>query len=157
MTILFDYDLIGTGWAEATIANGEKTLTFQISYLSDPLTDLLEGLLNLYSKKSQHEKIIFAEEPGQHSLMLTLQNSDNLKIEIYWGDEWEPISKAYGTTSNKELVYVDTDTLLNFAHMVHDCLQRLLEKYSSEDYKEKWHLYGFPEQQFDKLKATISG
>ena len=157
MTTLFDYDLIGTGWAEATISNSEKTLTFQISYLSDPLTDLLDGLLNLYSKNSQQEKIVFAEEPGEHSLVLALQDIDKLKIEIYWSDEWEPISKAYGTISNKELVYIDTDTLPNFAHLVLDCLQRLLNKYGSGDYKEKWHLYGFPEQQFDNLKATIKG
>jgi hypothetical protein len=157
MTTLFDYELTGTGWAETVISNGDKTLTFQVSYLSDPIADLLEGLLRLHTKKTNQEKITFAEEPGEHSLVLTLQSNNTLNIEIYWSDEWEPISKAYGTTHNKELLYSDTDTLKSFTAIVCDCMQRLLDKYGSNFYKEKWHLYGFPEQQFVQLKAISEG
>lgn len=73
MTKYFFYRLTGTGWAEATFTSEKQSISFEVSYLSDPLSDLFEALYRLANGETQYEKIIFAEEPGEHSLHLTKQ------------------------------------------------------------------------------------
>ena len=114
MTKAFNYHLTGTGWAEAFFSSGTQNIKFDISYLSDPLSELFEGLCRLINNQSDNEKIIFAEEPGEHSLIISKQDNDIIKVEIFWSDEWEEINIAYKTTTKKELVYADTDTLKKF-------------------------------------------
>ena len=151
----FNCWLTGTGWAECTFANDKQALTFEFSYLSNPLADLFEGLFHLTTNKTNYEKIVFADEPGEHCLLLTRQENDKLKIEIFWSDEWEEMNIVPETTTKKELVYSDTDTLENFITVVCVGTEDLLKRTSLEEYKEKWHLYEFPIDSFNNLKATI--
>ena len=92
MTREFNYRLTGTGWAEATFANETHSISFEVSYLSDPLSDLCEALNRLLTNESTFEKIIFAEEPGEHNLQLTKSAQNILNVEIFWSDEWEEIA-----------------------------------------------------------------
>ena len=151
----FNCWLTGTGWGECTFANDKQTFTFEFSYLSDPLADLFEGLFLLTTNKTTYEKIIFADEPGEHCLLLTRQENDKLKIEIFWSDEWEEMNIIPKTTTKKKLVYSDTDTLKNFIEIICNGTQDLLERTSLKEYKEKWHLFEFPIDRFNKLKAII--
>jgi hypothetical protein len=155
MTTLFDYELIGTGWAKVTVGNNEKVAEFEVSYLSDPLSDLIESLIKLLNKKSTAEEIIFPEEPGEHSLILALGAENKLQIDIFWNDEWEQISTLYNTNSNKERIYSDSDTLINFSKAVQSCIQRLFNKHELKEYKNKWHLYNFPEGSFSELSSIL--
>ncbi len=41
MALQIDYKLTGSGWAECTIADGEKSCTVTVSYLTDALGDLV--------------------------------------------------------------------------------------------------------------------
>ncbi|RYE27832.1 MAG: hypothetical protein EOP48_34185 [Sphingobacteriales bacterium] len=152
----FNYWLTGAGWAEVTFANDKQTITFEVSYLSDPLYDLFEGLLRLTTNKTDIEKIVFADEPGEHCLLLTRQENDELKIEIFWSDEWEEMNIVPKTTTKKELVYFDTDTVNNFIKVVCEGICDLLQRTSLEEYKAKWHLYEFPVDIFNDLKKTIN-
>ncbi len=151
----FNCWLTGTGWAEITFANDKQAITFEFSYLSDPLADLYEALLRLRTNKTNIEKIIFADEPGEHCLLLTRQQNDKLKIEIFWSDEWEEMNIIPAATTKKELVYSDIDTLENFIKVICKGTQDLLERTSLEEYKAKWHLYEFPIDSFNHLKTTI--
>jgi hypothetical protein len=154
MTKFFNYRLTGTGWAEATFTSEKQTLSFEVSYLSDPLSDLFEALNRLTTGETNHEKVTFAEEPGEHSLLLTKQ-ADNLKIEIFSSDEWEEIAIVQNTVTSKELVYSDTDTFENFTKTILAGTQDLLNKVSSSEYKKQWHLFEFPTDSFNKLKQLF--
>lgn len=105
MTIHFNYWLTGTGWAEVFFISDKQNIRFELSYLSDPLADLFLGLCRLISSQSDTERIVFAEEPGEYSLIISKLDKEKIKIEIFWSDEWEEISKAFKTQSKKELIY----------------------------------------------------
>jgi hypothetical protein len=156
MTKDFNYHLTGTGWAEAIFSSGTQNVRFDISYLSDPLSELFEGLRRLINNQSDTEKIIFAEEPGEHSLIISKQGIDTIKVEIFWSDEWEEISNAYKTPSKKEIVYTDTDTLKNFATVICIGTDSLLGRLTLTEYKEKWSLFEFPIESYDSLRQLIN-
>lgn len=156
MTKDFNYHLTGTGWAEAYFSSDTQNIRFEISYLSDPLSELFEGLCRLLNNQSDTEKIIFAEEPGEHSLIITKQDNDTIKIEIFWSDEWEEISIAYKTTTKKELVYIDTDNLKHFVKAICIGIDSLLERLTLDEYKKQWHLFEFPFETYQKLHQLLS-
>ncbi|MDX2046568.1 MAG: hypothetical protein SFU87_07260 [Chitinophagaceae bacterium] len=155
MTKNFNYYLTGTGWAEVIFANDEKNLAFEVSYLSDPLSELYEGLNRLKTNKTNIEKVVFADEPGEHCLFLTTQENGKLKIEIFWSDEWEEINIVPKISTKKELVYFDTDTLDNFIKVVCIGTEYLLQRMTLEEYKAKWRLFEFPLDAYNNLKKTI--
>jgi len=64
ITELFSYKLKGTGWAKVSFTSLDQTISFEVSYLSDPLKELFEALNRLSDKRTTSEKIIFPEEPG---------------------------------------------------------------------------------------------
>ncbi|GAA4750737.1 hypothetical protein [Flavisolibacter ginsenosidimutans] len=151
----FNYWLTGTGWAEVTFANDKQTITFEVSYLSDPLSDFFEALQRLLQKETTSEKVVFADEPGEHSLVLTTVSDSHLKIEVYWSDEWEEIAIVPTIVTNKKLVYQDTDTLKNFTKTVLAGIEDLLGRTTMEEYKKQWRLFEFPKDSYNKLKHLI--
>ncbi len=148
----FNYNLTGTGWAEAFFLSETQNINFRISYLTDPLTDLVEGLYKLNINQSDEEKVIFADEPGNHSLVITRQDKAKIMVEIYWSDDWEQISVAHISRSEKALVYKDTETLKNFTTIICRGIDDLLERLTLKEYKENWHLFEFPTDSYKKLR-----
>src|ERR1044072_4997706 len=155
MTTHFNYWLTGTGWAEAFFTSEKQNLRFEISYLTDPLTDLFEGLCRLIKNQSDTEKIFFADEPGEHSLVISKQDKDNIKIEIFWSNEWENMQIASEPQTPKELIYADSDTLRNFATAVCSGIDNLLERHTLAEYKEKWSLFEFPSEKYKELRELL--
>ena len=155
MIKVFNYYLTGTGWAEAFFSSDSQNLRFDISYLGDPLSELFQGLSRLLNNQSDTEVIVFAEEPGEHALVISKQENNAVKVEIFWSDTWEEISKAYKTASTKELLYSDTDTLQNFTSVICVGTDKFLERQTLSEYKEKWHLFEFPVESYNKLKQLI--
>ena len=80
MIKLFDYNLTGTGWAEATFTNDNKTVTFEASYLNDPLAELFEALLNLKEGKTENEKVVFVESADFITVEIQLFETESLEL-----------------------------------------------------------------------------
>ena len=156
MTNHFNYWLTGTGWAEVFFTSDTQNVRFELSYLSDPLADLFEGLCRLMNNQSDTERIVFAEEPGEHSLIISKFDEEKIKIEIFWSDEWEDIIEIYQTQTKKKVVYSDTDNLKNFALVICAGIDSLLERHSLTDYKEKWGLFEFPLDKYQKLQKLLN-
>lgn len=87
MTTQFNYCLTGTGWAEAFFTSDKENVRLELSYLSDPLADLFERLCRLINNQSDIERIAFFDEPGEHSLVISKFDNDEIKIEIFWENE----------------------------------------------------------------------
>jgi hypothetical protein len=155
MTKDFNYHLTGTGWAEAFFSSNTQNIRFEISYLSDPLSELFEGLCRLINNQSDTEKIIFAEEPGEHSLIISKQADDAIKVEIFWSNEWEELSNSK-TPNKKGLIYADIDTLNNFSKVVCIGIDSLLERLTLTEYKEKWSLFEFPIKSYKSLRQLLN-
>ncbi len=123
--------------------------------MSDPLSELFQGLSRLLNNQSDTEVIVFAEEPGKHALVISKQENNAVKVEIFWSDTWEEISKAYKTPSTKELLYSDTDTLQNLTSVICVGTDNFLDRQTLSEYKEKWHLFEFPIESYNKLRQLI--
>jgi hypothetical protein len=154
MTTDIQYKLKGYGWASLFITNGSSYTEITISYLSNPLAELLTALICLSENKSQSETINFFDEPGAHSLVLTLKSDRTLQLEIYFSEEGGELN--YVETA-KKLVYSDIDSLDDLSHLVLVTVKDLLNDYGLKGYKEKWIEHDFPETlflQLLKLKTT---
>jgi hypothetical protein len=158
MTTLFKYNLTGVGWADAIFSNGEKSIEIQVSYLSEPLIELVEGLLFLNTKVVESFKVSFRDEPGEHLMYLTKINDHQIKVEIFKNEEWEdscPVN-VYGIENKKLLVYYEIDDLANFSRIIYQELIRLLKNCGGVDgYLELWR-YDFPEEDFSKLGIILA-
>ncbi len=156
MTTHFNYWLTGSGWAEVFLKSDKQNVRFELSYLSDPLADLFEGLCRLINNQSDFERIAFFDEPGEHSLVISKFDKDEIKIEIFWEKEKEGIDEAYKSQDTGELIYSDTDTLRNLALVISAGIQNLLERHTLKDYKEKWVSYDFPLDKYKQLQLLLN-
>jgi hypothetical protein len=109
----FNYWLTGIGWAEAFFSSNKQNIRFELSYLSDPLNELFVALSKMLKGESNHEKIAFWDEPGQHLLIISKPEKDNIDVAILWSDSWGVVDDADVPLSERQVVYSDTDTLSN--------------------------------------------
>lgn len=151
MTKDFNFNLIGTGWSETVFSTENKTIRIVASYLSQPITNLFVSILRLTNNKSISEKIFFAEEPGEHCLILTKNGDGVLNVEIFWSDEWDGTFSPAKNLGNETLVYSDIDTLENFVNKICIGTDKLLQNTSLKEYKLLW-CSPFPIKLFNKLK-----
>lgn len=156
MTTHFNYWLTGAGWAEAYFISDKQNVRFELSYLSDPLTDLFEGLCRLINNQSDAERISFFDEPGEHTLIISKIVKDEIKIEIFWDNEKEGINEADKSQDTGELIYSDTDTLKNLTLVVCEGVDSLLGRHTLEEYKEKWVSFDFPLDTYKKLQLLLN-
>jgi hypothetical protein len=156
MTTHFNYWLTGSGWAEIFLTSDKQNIRFEFSYLSDPLGDLLAGLCKLINNQTETERVVFAEEPGEHSLTISKIDKENIKLEIFWNDEWEDLSKADKKQTPKELIYSDADTLKNLALVILAGIDNLLERHTLTEYEEQWSSFEFPMDKYKQLRQLLS-
>ena len=156
MTIHFNYWLTGAGWAVVFLTSDKHIVRFELSYLSDPLTDLFEGLCRLINSESVIEKIAFFDEPGEHSLVISKFDKDEIKIEIFWNTEKEGINEVDKSQNTGEIMYSDTDTLRNLALVICVGIDSLLGRHSLKDYKDKWVSFDFPLDKYKQLQLLLN-
>jgi len=149
----FDYKLTGVGWAEIEIeVDGRKYFSFP-SYLSEPLIDLLEGLLNIIPgcvpEDELKSMISFKlyQEPAVDKVTLELIDDLKLKIVI---EEFEDESSDKG-----KIGFDATCNLLDFLNEVIESLEHLLKKHGFIGYKNTWYSQDFPISSFLKLKYYL--
>jgi hypothetical protein len=65
VSVSFAYHLVGSGWAECTIAVDEQHATMTASYLSDAFGDLLGAVIRMVDGQPE-ATASFAEEPGEY-------------------------------------------------------------------------------------------
>ncbi len=151
----FNYWLTGIGWAEAFFSSEKQNVRFELSYLSDPLTELFVGLKKILDGESIIEKIAFWDEPGLHLLIISRKDENNISVTILWSDSWGEADDADMSLSEKSVVYSDTDTLTNFASTVCAGIDSLLNRHTLDDYKETWFEFPFPVEIYERLKQAI--
>lgn len=124
--------LIGKGWLEANLDNGEKSYNITASSLSDGIKDfiiaialLLEG--NIMSQCS------WQEEPGQYRWVFETNHSTvNIRILLF--------EQAFSKQENNkgQEVFLGEDSLLRLGRMVARSIQRLIDFHGEEAYQELW-------------------
>ncbi|MCG2613715.1 hypothetical protein LZZ85_05465 [Terrimonas sp. NA20] len=121
----FNYYLTGAGWAEARFVSDSQEISFEVSYLSDPLFELCTGLASLSDGSKTELDIVFADEPGEHCLYL--RKIDNfLLTEIYWSDEWSLLQGEQRLPTDTQPIYREEGTIQNFSTVVFEGIRDLL-------------------------------
>jgi hypothetical protein len=156
MTTHFNYWLTGAGWAEVFFRSDNQNVRFELSYLSDPLADLFEGLDRLINNQSNIQRIAFFDEPGEHSLIISKFEKDEIKIEIFWDNEKEGINEVDKSQNTEELIYSDSDTLRNFTAVICSGIDSLLGRHTLKEYKDKWVSSDFPIDKYNELKSQVT-
>lgn len=150
MSISFAYDLVGSGWAECTVAVDETHATVTASYLSDAFGDLLGAVIRIVEGQPE-ATASFAEEPGEYRWRLFRKEPDRLLIRVL------EFPQLWGNRPDEEgrVLFEAECRLRTFAGAVLAESQRLLEKHGPEGYLGMWHKHGFPLEKQEKLRQVL--
>lgn len=150
MSVSFAYDLVGSGWAECTIAIDEQHATITASYLSDAFGDLLSAVIRIVEGQPE-ATASFAEEPGEYRWRIFRKEPDRLLIRILefpqlWGDRPD---------EEGQILFEAECRLRTFAGAVQSESQRLLEKHGTDGYLGTWHQHEFPLEKQERLRQLL--
>ena len=81
-----NYNLLGAGWAHATISNEKKSLVATVSYLHDALGHLAESTLYMINGGVEAH-VVFMDEPGEHQLIFSMIDSFEFQYEVLWYED----------------------------------------------------------------------
>ena len=83
MSLIIKYELTGAGWAEAEFAMPHKNIKIKISYLSNPLPEIIKGILNISQLKTEFVEVLFSDEPGEIKLQITKISKNEIQLSFY--------------------------------------------------------------------------
>ena len=83
MSLEIKYELTGVGWAEAEFAMPNKKININISYLSNPLPEIIKGILNISQSKTAFVEVLFSDEPGELKLQITKVSKNEIQLSFY--------------------------------------------------------------------------
>jgi hypothetical protein len=146
----FTYALDGPGWATATLALSDQSVSMTVSYLHDSLREVAASIVRLRAGESE-AKVIFMDEPGEHHLILK-RVGVNVNLEVIWFDDWASWKITPDTEPRSMLTA--TVPLVEFHHAVTNALAGLLDAFGLEGYKKKWIEHEFPLEEFETLRAS---
>jgi len=159
--IVFEYSLTKTGTAMVALKTDKQKFTTEISYLRDPLSDLLDGLLNvspfyhksLYLSKGPvlpYYTVNWVGETISHDMCLRPGDNGMLDIIIrsFKVSEKKPV---------KEIVFAETCSYDVFLETVINALTELLHLHGIVGYYDTWAgNSGFPFANFIKLRHYLA-
>ncbi len=151
MSLVIDYKLTGSGWAECTIADGEQSCTVTASYLSDAFGDLVlsaVALLHWFNALS----FSFQEEPGEFRWVFNTKSNNEIELKIldpYYANRLRP------SADGGQLIFQTAFTRETFGNAVLETGKKLLEEYGEAGYLEKWVEYPFPTESLSELGRLL--
>ena len=143
--IEFSYKLVGTGWSEARIADGQAHATLTASYLSNALGDLLAALV-LLNKGADEAEFSWEEEPGEYTWLFRRAGSD-ASLSIRWfEDQHRRVADDPG-----RVVFETKQPLAALTAAIAHGAATLLAEVGERGYAEKWYEHPFPTRELEEL------
>jgi hypothetical protein len=144
----FSYRLIGSGWAEARIADETSSVAIAASYLTDALGDLLSALASLKRGDSDSERFSWDGEPAEYRWILRA-NGDGVDVSILW---FHDISKPQHDEAGRA-VFATHQPLAELVRAVSAGAARLFEEVGEDGYRERWVEHAFPTTALAELSS----
>ena len=138
-----DYELHEHGWASASVGNGETTITFDASYLSDALGDLARAACAVL-RGSPESRCAFEQEPGEHRLLF-VRAGQVIRVTL------ERFHETFSRTQRGEVLLVTQSEPAELAEEVVNCLFRVLARHGEDDYRRRWKHAPFPSAEYRDL------
>lgn len=151
----FSYDLESVGWANVYLKINHKEEYFTPSYLTEPLIDLLDGLMTLMTEFTPNDEVKSITtfqwdlEPAivDWKLMRLDDEQVLVTIELFRDGLREQEGESLG-----ELVLSELCNLKEFIKEIVSSLDLLLMKYGLVGYRENWSRADFPIGRYLKLR-----
>jgi hypothetical protein len=149
----FSYRLTGTGWAEATIADGEQCATITVSYVTPHALDDLLAAVTVVLGPSVESECYWGEEPGEH-VWLFRRIGDDVRVKVEWYDDdfWrEAVPQP-----TPDVVFEANVKARDLGMAVQHAAERVLAEYGKKGYAEKWLDARFPTARLKQLRAALN-
>ncbi len=150
----FTYNLVGVGQVEGTIQTNNQAVEFNLTNNSNPLNDLLKGMIKLIFEPSHiwgEDNVSWVdwyEESGSLKWVLSTEDGHVVHVKIIRYDDF--FDEASGS------VVMDTAmSLLDFYYAIVQELDILLKKTGLLNYEQKWQNDEFPFTYFLLLKKYL--
>jgi hypothetical protein len=128
----FEYELVGTGWAKAIVANESSEATVTASYLSDALGDLLYMVWR--SLESEPEvRCSWEEEPGEYRWIMR-RAGDDARLRVLDFDGGHPRRPD----ESGRLVFETSEPVLAIARAIALGASRCLAENGARRYADIW-------------------
>lgn len=169
MSLKIKYELIGTGWAEAEFAMPNKNIKIKISYLSNPLPELIKGILNISQSKTEFAEILFSDEPGELKLQMIKVSKKEIQLSFYSHPEalFSSVIASPLKRKPKEILRATPLKIQDYTHEAsYQCsleelissatvaIDNLLLKVLIRKYKSIWTI-PFPTKAYNDLKTLL--
>lgn len=146
MNVCFEYQLIGSGWAQLELTINQQYISIYASYLHDALADVLQATLSLLDGQQQ-AKAYVRDEPNEYRWCFSV-NGQQLTITVWQFDQcWSNKANDKGN-----LLFQETCRLHTFAGALLAACQKLSTVYSPEAYRKIWKNHDLPVQLIQQLQ-----
>lgn len=146
----FTYELVGVGWASATLGDGQTEIKIRASYLADALGDLLEAVGTLLEGAAS-ARCGWEEEPGEWRWIFSRRGDDVLLMILGLPDNFPPLPDEEGTE-----VLTVREPLESIATTISETAQQVLNRYGEEEYRRIWVDAPFPTGQLHRVQEALA-
>jgi len=136
--VRFSFELTGSGWGVARLADDQTSLALPASYLSDVLGDLLEAIGTLLEGGDAAE-CSWDQEPGEYRWIFA-RDAANVHLKIVAFDDWLPRQPVETGT----IVFATSGRLADVSRASADGIAQVLDEYGEEEYERRWVAHPFP-------------
>lgn len=145
----FQFELVGSGWAAATLRSGPATVRVRASYLGDALGDLLAATWTLLDGDDL-ARCSWWEEPGEYR-WLFIRTGQQVDLQILWFDEL----RANQPDEFGRLAFSTTQPLQRFAAATASGAAACLRTHGLQGYRAKWVDNDFPSDELAAIEAAL--
>jgi len=152
--------LDSAGWFEARITLADTDYDFRVSYLSEPLHDLLETIINIDSyydgrcKTSGDPRfhLVWQGEPWRYSWLFEPQADYILRVTLtYCSDGFDE------QPAPEELKFVALLSFRELARQTYEQSRDILRKFGFLGYRDEWISSDFPISDLLRLHYILTG
>lgn len=146
----FSYRLTGTGWAEARVGDGDRSVALSVSYLSDALGELLLAIACL-QEGAEEAQCFWEEEPGEYRWLFRREDDAVVVTIIAFEDCWPHLPNEAG-----EVVFTTKASLKDIATTVVTGCRAVLDNWGEAGYLKKWVEHPFPTDLMETVGARAT-
>ncbi len=146
----FNYEIVGVGWARASLGEGDSKVELTASYLGDALGDLLEAI-GVLLEGGTSARCSWEEEPGEYRWVFTRDGHNVRLVILALSDNFPPMPDEDGVE-----IYRTSEPLVDLARSVADAAQRVLDQYGEAEYLRRWVDAPFPTAHLQMIREMLT-
>lgn len=150
----FNIELAGAGWADVTFGTANSVHTVVVSDLYDSIAELAAAAISLLSGDVSEILVTFADEPGEHRLILLRSGREALTFRVLSADG----EGTWGILAPTDFqpVVSGTTTIPWFCRQVLAVLRHIDAICTDEEYEnDLWTAGPFPRKEYERLRALV--